>query len=229
MARYNSNMIVAIIPAYNEQGRVRVAIKDAARFVDRVVVVDDHSTDNTLSEAKDAGAIVLHHVINRGQGAALQTGTDYALNILDAEIIIHFDADGQMDAEEIPMLIEPILNDESDIVLGSRFLNKKANIPLFRWLILKGGIIFTRLVSGIKVTDTHNGFRVLSRKAASEIKITLDRMAHASEILDLIKERELRYVEKAVTIKYSEETLLKGQSSIGAIAIVKDVIKSKFL
>lgn len=222
-------LIAAVIPAYNEQGRVGTAIKDAARFVDRVVVVDDHSTDNTFSEAKDAGAIVLHHVINRGQGAALQTGTDYALNILDAEIIVHFDADGQMFAEEIPMMLQPIINREADIVLGSRFLNKKANIPLLRWLILKGGIIFTRLVSGIKVTDTHNGFRVLSRKAASEIKITLDRMAHASEILDLIKERELRYVEKSVTIKYSKETLLKGQSSLGAIAIVKDIIKSKFL
>ncbi len=222
-------MIVAIIPAYNEQGRVGAVIKDAARFVDHVVVVDDHSTDTTLNDAKEAGAIVLRHIINRGQGAALQTGTDYALNTLDADVIVHFDADGQMIGEEIQMMIEPIINNEADIVLGSRFLNKKANIPFFRWLILKGGIIFTRLVSGIKVTDTHNGFRVLSRKAASEIKISLDIMAHASEILDLINEKELRFVEKAVTIKYSEETLLKGQSSLGAIAIIKDVIKNKLL
>lgn len=222
-------MIVAIIPAYNESGRVGVAIKDATRFVDRVVVVDDHSTDQTLTEAQEAGAIVLHHVINRGQGAALQTGTDYALNILGADVIVHFDADGQMSGEEIKMLIEPIVNNEADIVLGSRFLDKKTKIPFFRWLVLKGGIIFTMLVSGIKVTDTHNGFRALSRRSASEIKITLDRMAHASEILDLIKEKELRFVERAVTIKYSEETLLKGQSSLGAIAIVKDVIKTKFL
>jgi glycosyltransferase involved in cell wall biosynthesis len=219
---------VAVIPAYNEQGRIAACVRDAAMFCEAVVVVDDCSRDNCGSEAGKAGAYVLRHVINRGQGAALQTGTDFAVDKLDADIVVHFDADGQMMAEEIPKMIEPIVRGGADIVLGSRFLGSKANIPFTRWVVLKLGLLFTMVISGIRVTDTHNGFRALSRKAATSIRITLDRMAHASEILDLIKTRGLRHVERPVTIRYSEETLAKGQSSLGAFRIVKDIIRGKF-
>jgi len=219
---------VAVIPAYNEQGRIGAAVADAALFCDAVVVVDDCSKDASGVEAQEAGAFVLRHEINRGQGAALQTGTDYALHALHADIIVHFDADGQMQGKDIPEMVKPIENDEADIVLGSRFLGEKANMPLSRRLILKAGIIFTMVLSGIRVSDTHNGFRALSRKAAEVMRITLDRMAHASEILDLIKVRDLRYAEVPVKIHYSEETLEKGQSSLGALTIVKDILKGKF-
>lgn len=220
---------VAVIPAFNEEARIEGAVRDAAPFVDAVVVVDDCSRDRTYGRAFAAGAHVLRHIINRGQGAALQTATDYAIEKLDAEIIIHFDADGQMMGSEIPMMCEPIEKGETDVVLGSRFLGKKANMPFSRRLTLFGGLMFTRLVSGIKTTDTHNGFRALSREAAKKMRITLDRMAHASEVLDLIQIHGLRYVERPVTIKYSEETLKKGQSSLGAFVIVKDFIEKRLL
>lgn len=220
--------VVAIIPAYNEESRVADAVRDASVFVDNVVVVDDCSYDQTFDEALAAGAYVLRHVLNRGQGAALQTGTKFALDKLGADIIVHFDADGQMQGEDIPCMVEALQKEESDIVLGSRFLQNMPEMPVTRLITLKLGILFTLVISGIKLTDTHCGFRALSRKAASEIVITRDRMAHASEILDLIMVKKLKYIECPVNIKYSQETLAKGQSSLGAITIVKDLLKSKF-
>ena len=221
--------IVAIIPAYNEGSRVAEAVRDALLFVDDAVVIDDCSSDKTSEQAFKAGAFVLRHIINRGQGAALQTGTDYALENLNADIVVHFDADCQMQGKDIPKMIKPILENQADVVLGSRFLSGKLQMPLSRKIILKLGIVFTLIISGIKLSDTHCGFRALSRKAAREIKITRDRMAHASEILDLIKVKKMRFVECAVEIKYSKESLAKGQSSWGAFIIVKDLLKSKFL
>ncbi|MEK9155228.1 MAG: glycosyltransferase family 2 protein [Patescibacteria group bacterium] len=222
--------IVAVIPAYNEGSRVAAAIADAKQYVDHVVVVDDCSSDETGLVAKSAGAIVLRHIINRGQGAALQTGTDYALRTLVADVVVHFDADGQMMGGEIPMMVQPIASGEADVVLGSRFLGKEAlNMPFMRRLMIRLGTLFTIVLSGIRVTDTHNGFRALSRTAAGDMRISLDRMAHASEILDLVKTKRLKYVERPVTISYSAETLQKGQSTMKAILTAKDIIKKKIV
>ena len=221
--------VVAVIPAYNEQARIADAIRDAARFVQGVVVVDDCSSDKTGDVARAQGAHVVRHIINRGQGAALQTASDFALDVLGADVIVHFDADGQMMGEEIPMMIEPIQNGEADVVLGSRFLGKKANMPFSRYVSLRAALLFTMLLSGIRVTDTHNGFRALSRRAAKEMRITLDRMAHASQILDLIKTKRMRFVERPVTIRYTADTLAKGPSSLRMFEIVKDLLKEKLL
>lgn len=222
-------MIVAVVAAYNEEKRIAAAIADASRFVNAVVVTDDGSVDDTVEVARRSGAHVLRHALNRGQGAALQTATDYALRELRADIIVHFDADGQLLGEEIPLMIEPILNGQADVVLGSRFLGTTQKMPFTRRLAVRGGILFTILISGIRVTDTHNGFRALSRHAAQNISITLDRFAHASQILDLIKANHLRYVECPVTIRYSAETLAKGASSLRMFGVVKDLLKEIFL
>ncbi len=221
---------VAVIAGYNEEARIAEAIRDALPHVDAVVVVDDGSRDRTGEQAALAGAHVLTHILNRGQGASLQTGTDYALNSLGAEVIIHFDADGQMRGSEITMMLEPIECGEVDVVLGSRFLGKEAeNIPAMRRAMLRLAVLFTRALSGIRVTDTHNGFRALSKEAARKIRISLDRMAHASEILDNIVNQRLRYVERPVTIRYSLETLKKGQSTLKAMATAKDILKKKLV
>ncbi len=221
-------MIVVTIPAYNESSRIARAIADAKLYADAVVVIDDCSTDDTRSIAKESGAIVLHHVINRGQGAALQTGMEYAVQILNADVIVHFDADGQMRGSDIPAMIQPIVDGKADVVLGSRFLGAPVrNMPFIRKNLVRLGTLFTIALSGIRVTDTHNGFRAFSRHAASTIHISLDRMAHASEILDLIKTHRLRHVECPVTITYSAETLYKGQSTVKALLTAKDILKKK--
>lgn len=221
--------IVAIIPAYNEENRIAASISDAIAFVDDVVVVDDCSRDKTRERASTTSAYVLHHVINRGQGAALQTGMDFALRHLHADILVHFDADGQMQGSDIPALIAPIEEGRVDVAMGSRFLGTVEDLPFSRRCILKGAILFTFLVSGLWLTDTHNGFRALSRMAAERIRLTQNRMAHASEILDQISAKKLRYQEIPVTIRYSAETLAKGQKNSAMFRVAWDVIKGNIL
>lgn len=220
--------VVALIPAYNEEHRIAAAVRDARSFVDAVVVVDDCSSDATGEAARRAGATVLTHVMNRGQGAALQTATEYALDALGADVVVHFDADGQMAGREIPSMVEPIARDEADVVLGSRFLGRETNMPFTRRIANRLARLFTLLVSGVALTDTHNGFRALSRHAAEEMTITIDRMAHASQLIDLVAVKRLRAVERPVTITYTAETLAKSPSSLRAFGIVKDILKDKF-
>ncbi len=226
MANRNHDIWV-VIAAYREQGRLAPTL---ARILDEgysnIVVVDDGSPDDTAAGASAHPIWLLKHPINLGQGAALQTGIEFALE-RGAEILVTFDADGQHDATEIGTLVEPIRRGGVDIALGSRFLGTKGNVPFTRKLVLKGGVLFTRLFSHIRVTDTHNGFRAFSRATAMKFRITQNRMAHASEILDRISEHRLRYVEVPVTIRYTEETLAKGQSSWNAIKIVMQLLMRK--
>jgi len=220
-----------IIPAYNEEKTISSVINKVQEF-GQVIVIDDSSTDDTKQIAKQTDAIVLSHIVNRGQGAALQTGMDYALQN-NADIIIHFDADGQHSVQDMQKMIEPILKNEVDIVLGSRFLPDTryqipdTKIPLTRHVMLKAAVIFTKFISDINITDTHNGFRVLSKKAAKKIKISQDRMAHASEILDEIIKNNLRYKEVSVYIEYTDYSLDKGQSSWGFVNILKELLIRK--
>lgn len=220
---------VVIIPAFNEETRIRAAILDAAMYADDVVVVDDCSHDETARVAFEAGAHVLQHVLNRGQGAALQTGTDYALQTLHADILVHFDADGQMQGADIPSLMAPIIADTADIVLGSRFLGKDAiDMPRARFLTLKAALAFTRLVSGLNISDPHCGMRALSRTFATQARFYQDRMAHASEVHDQIKMTKARHTSVPVSIRYTQESLQKGMTFRGGFTVLKDYFKHRF-
>ncbi|HLC89742.1 MAG TPA: glycosyltransferase family 2 protein, partial [Patescibacteria group bacterium] len=177
------------------------------------------------------GSKILRHFINRGQGAALQTGIFCALKD-GADVIVTFDADGQHNPEEIDRVVEPLLLSEVDVVLGSRFLkseirNPKSEIPLSRIIILKLASWFTRLYTGLAVTDTHNGFRAISAKAASLIEIKQDGMAHASEIIEQIKKHNLKFKEVPVAINYTKHSLAKGQKLSNSFKIIWDLIISR--
>ncbi len=208
-----------VIAAYNEGPSLSETLRGMVGFVPNIVVVDDGSEDDTATHAAAFPVWLLQHLVNRGQDAALQTGIDFALRN-GATAIVTFDADNQHDRADIPAMLAPVLSGEVDVALGSRFLGRTVGIPLTRLVVLKLGIVFTRLVSRIAVTDTHNGFRCLSREAAKTIRITQDRMAHASEILDEICQHKLRYVEVPVTIRYTATSIAKGQSSWAAARIV---------
>lgn len=223
----NSDIWV-VIAAYNEAGRLGKTLARLCRHYGNVVVVDDGSRDNTEAEALEHPVWVLNHFINRGQGAALQTGIDFALE-RGADVIVTFDADGQHAPEDIARLVEPVRTGQVEVALGSRFLGETVGMPWSRWLVLKLGVLFTRIFSRIRVTDTHNGLRALSRAAASRIRIAQDRMAHASEILDEIRAYGLRYTEVPVTIHYSADSLAKGQSSWNAFKIVGQLILGRFI
>jgi polyprenyl-phospho-N-acetylgalactosaminyl synthase len=217
-----------VVPAYNEARRVAQTLRALARHYPNIVVVDDGSRDGTSEAAFAEGCWVVRHPINCGQGAALQTGIDFAL-AQGAEGIVTFDADGQHRVEDIAVLLEPIRSGAADVALASRFLGRTEGLPWTRRLVLQAGVAFTRLFSRIRVTDTHNGLRVFSRKAAEQIRIHENRMAHASEILHQIRLLGLRYCERPATVRYTPETLAKGQSSWNAVAIVSQFIAGRFV
>jgi len=216
--------IFVVIAAYNEEKNIGNVLKALSDFDYNIVVVNDGSKDNTSKEIKKYNVTLLEHSINRGQGASLQTGTEYAYRN-NADIVVHFDADGQHLAKEISKVIEPILNKEVDVVLGSKFLQKN-DIPFIKkYFIIKPAIVFNNLFTGIKLSDVHNGFRALSRKAMELIKIEQDGMAHASEIISEIRKYKLKYKEVPVTIIYNEF----GQGLLGGFKILKDLIFNKII
>lgn len=223
----NANVWI-VVPAYNEQPRLEKSLSTLVGGPWNVVVVDDGSTDRTHEIARRYPVWVLKHPVNCGQGAALKTGFDFALEN-GAEVIVTYDADGQHDAREIEALVTPIVNGEVDVVLGSRFLGETYDMPWSRWAILKAGIVFTKYFSGISLTDTHNGFRAFSRSAIEQIQITHPRMAYASEILEEIVRHGISYKEVPVTITYSRETLTKGQSSWEAFRITGHLLTGRYL
>ncbi|MEK9183202.1 MAG: glycosyltransferase family 2 protein [Patescibacteria group bacterium] len=216
-----------VIPAYNEEKNIAGVISDlVARYQEaKIVVVDDGSEDGTAEAARVPGAIVLRHIINRGQGAALATGTEYALN-KGAKVIVHFDADGQFEAKDIAALSAPIINGSAEVVLGSRFLSKANHIPFSKkYFILPLARVVNFLFTGLWLSDAHNGLRALSRRAAESIKIEQDRMAHNSEIIAQLPKNNLKFVEVPVTVKYHRY----GQGFSGGLKIIKDLIIQKII
>ncbi len=203
--------VFVVVPAYREERCIGTVLRELRKVYPNVVVVDDGSGDGTYSAARRETPYVLRHLVNRGQGAALQTGISFALR-RDARYVVTFDADAQHRVEDIAALLQPVIDDECDIALGSRFLGTAERIPWTRRVMLRGAVVFTRLVSRVPVTDAHNGLRAMSRKAAEGLNISMDRMAHASEIIDQIRRLRLRYREVPVTIRYTDYSLAKGQS-----------------
>jgi polyprenyl-phospho-N-acetylgalactosaminyl synthase len=214
--------IYVVIPAFNEGPVISRVVSEVKRAGYAVVVVDDGSSDATAEEARAAGALVITHPFNLGQGAALQTGIDYAV-AERAEVIVTFDADGQHRVSDIARLAEALVEERADFALGSRFLGQAPNLPPLRRLLLHAATAFTRLTTGLQVTDTHNGLRAMTRRAAAAIRLRQNRMAHASELLSQIAASGLRYVERPVTIEYTAYSLAKGQSLGDAVLILLDL------
>ena len=175
--------------------------------------------------AKDANAVVLRHIINRGQGASIKTGTAYAIKH-GYEAVVFFDADGQMKADEISLLLGK-LDDDHDVILGSRFLGRTENMPLAKGITLKLALLFTRVTTGLKLSDVHNGFQAWKISAWKKVNLTQDRQAYASEILQEIADNHLKYIEVPVTIIYSDYSKAKGQSIWNAFNILWDLLIKK--
>jgi len=218
--------VFIVVPAYNEATAIFGVVRELRSEFLNVTVVDDGSADATSFEAKRAGATVLRHILNRGQGAALQTGIDYSVRE-GADIIVTFDADGQHRVEDIDRLIAALDESGADVAIGSRFLELRSNVPALRKLTLRLAAAFMRITSGVALTDAHNGLRAIRRRAAQKIRLTIDGMAHASEFIDEIYRLRLRVVEVPVVIHYSEYSLAKGQSTIAAFRIAFDYLMKR--
>lgn len=219
--------VLVIVPAYNEAKRIKRVITELQReeCIDGVVVVNDASQDDTAKLAKEAGAIVISHQENAGQGAAIETGHEYARQH-QADYVIHFDGDGQFDPKDIEPALEYISYHRADILFGSRFLNDTTKLPwLKRHVILPLGRFFIdTLFFNISLSDSHNGFRILNKHALFTISITQNRMAHATQIPAQAKKYDLKMVEFPVTVEYHEY----GQGIRGGFRIIKELVLGVF-
>lgn len=219
--------VYIIIPVYNEAQVIQGVVTEVLKEYTHVVCVNDGSRDRSAEEIQKTNAQLVNHPINMGQGAALQTGIEYALQDSEAQYFVTFDADGQHRLEDVKSMIKVIQKEKVDIVLGSRFLGKTENIPIIKKMILKLAIRFSNKTSGLKLTDAHNGLRVFNRYVAENLQITMNDMAHASEIIERIAEKNFTYKEVPVTITYTPYSLSKGQSVFNAVNLGFDILIRK--
>jgi glycosyltransferase involved in cell wall biosynthesis len=200
-----------VVPVFNEARVIGSVVRELREVFPNVVCVDDGSGDGSWDAVQRATPHALRHLVNRGQGAALQTGTAYALR-RGARRIAHFDADGQHRVSDLARMARIVADGGCDIALGDRFGGDASRVPAGRRALLRCAVAFHRIASGIELNDVHNGLRVLDRRAAERIELTSDRMAHASEIIDLIARSGMRVQQVPVTIEYTDYSRAKGQA-----------------
>jgi len=232
MTFMNKDKIFIVVPAFNEEGKIVGVIQDLKKYYNNIIVVDDNSSDNTLTLAKNTKALVISHVLNRGQGAALETGTKLALS-KGAEIIVHFDADGQFLPTEIAKIIEPIIKNEADIVMGTRFADKTAELPFFKeYFIMPVARFIMKILYKANLSDPQNGFRAFSRQVAKELNIENDGAAHCTEIIVKTLKNNWRYKEVPITVIYNHfgQGIFNGKGrGVGGLKILKSLFYQKLI
>jgi len=220
-----SRDVYVVIPTFNESSVLRSTVSAVVQRGYSVVVVDDGSSTPAQDCLDGLNVYCLRHSVNLGQGAALRTGSEFALS-KGACIVVHFDADGQHDPALIERMIAPIIRGQADVTLGSRFLNSSDGIevPPAKRLVLKAGIFVSWIFTGVWLSDSHNGLRALSRRAAAQIRMEENGFAHATEILDLLRRSRLSWVEVPVAIHYTDYSRRKGQSVLNGFNILIDLV-----
>jgi len=219
-------MVIAVMPAYDEGPRIGPVIDDVSEQVDVVLVIDDGSTDNTAAIAQEHGAQVIRHLVNRGAGAAVATGIHRALD-LGANVIITVDADGQHRADDIPSLVRRVVEDEADVVIGSRFLGGIDDMPLVKRVGNHSLTWLTRALYGVRLTDSQSGFRALNRRAAELFELRVDRYGFCSEMVGEAARNSLRLTEVPIRSHYL--TIKKGTGIADGIAIALDLLIRRFV
>lgn len=208
---------------YNEASVVGTVIEGLLAEFDNVVCIDDGSTDGSARVARAAGAVVVEHPVNLGQGAALQTGFSYALLDPSMTEIVTFDADGQHQVSDAMAMVERIRSGEAEVVLGSRFLDKRTQVSALKRLVLRAAALQSRLATNMNLTDAHNGLRAFDAGTVERIHLTQNRMAHASELVHQLSEIKPRWVEHPVKIIYTDYSKAKGQSLLNSVNILSDL------
>lgn len=212
-----------IVPLFNEATVVQEVVAGALRTFPNIVCVDDGSSDDSVQEALAGGAVVLRHPINLGQGAALQTGIEFARSQPGAKYFVTFDSDGQHTVADAAAMVDRLRTEPLDIVFGSRFLDDRTKASALKRLVLRAAVVFERLSTGVRLTDAHNGLRAFNSKTAHKFQITQNRMAHASEMVAQVGKSRLRYAEQPVHIIYTEYSRSKGQSLWNSVNILSEL------
>lgn len=229
-----SASIVFVIPAYNESDHCFDVVQEVLDAGYGVVFVDDGSNNGLFDRLQKRfsaaeNLILIRHIVNLGQWAALQTGFSYLLNKEGIDYVVTFDSDGQHRLSDLPNFIKAFEDDtQLEIALGSRFLGSTVNMPWVKKIALKVWILFTFLFSWLWLTDTHNGYRMIKFSSLKKIKLTFNGMEHASEILDLIGQQKLHYKEVPNTIIYTDYSMARGQKLSNSLRIVKNLLFDKF-
>ena len=213
-----------VIPLYNEEQVIGDVVAQVRTAFDQVVCIDDGSSDHSADVAAKAGARVVRHPLNLGQGAALQTGFEYALSDPTMKYVLTFDADGQHQVADAVGMVERLRAGEADVVFGSRFLDERSKPTFGKKMVLRAAVGYTNMTTHTRLTDAHNGLRAIGRPVLEQIKITQNRMAHASELVAQIGASKASYVEHPVHILYSDYSKAKGQSLWNSINILADLI-----
>jgi glycosyltransferase involved in cell wall biosynthesis len=212
-----------VIPVFNEAQVIADVVEHVRQTFPNVVCVDDGSSDHSADEIAKTGAHLVRHPVNLGQGASLQTGLSYALARDGGRFFITFDADGQHRVEDAVRMLQIARDGAADVVLGSRFLEQAQHIPWIKRVILRTVVALSPTARKLRLTDAHNGLRVLARPVAEQLRITMNGMAHASEIVTFLARSKARVVEVPVTILYTEYSMAKGQSVINGVNILFDL------
>jgi glycosyltransferase involved in cell wall biosynthesis len=221
----NTSRILVCIPAYNESSKIGKIVNRARAYASEVIVCDDGSTDETAKEAQTAGAIVIRHSVNKGYGSAIKTLFRTAKEN-NADVMVTLDADGQHDPDQIPNIVEPILNEGFDIVIGSRFLNihDREKVPSYRSFGIKTLTLLTKAASYRNITDAQSGFRAYSKAALSQIQLNEGGMAISAEILLRASRQNLSIKEVPATVIYD----IQGTSTMNPISQGATVLRSIF-
>jgi UDP-N-acetylglucosamine---dolichyl-phosphate N-acetylglucosaminyltransferase len=221
---------IIVIPAFNEARTIAEVVQGAAKFADRVIVVDDGSPDETGKLAKEAGALVVRHAVNRGVGAAIGTGIEAAVR-LGADAVVTMDADGQHRAEDAGRVFDRLAKGDVEFVMGSRLKkgDEPGNMPPHRVLLNTVGNVLTFLLFGVWVTDSQCGLRGLSHKAARTIELRTSGMESISEFIKEMKDKHWRHDEVAIKAIYTDYSMSKGQNFFLGIKVALKLIFRRFI
>ncbi|MGM1061130.1 glycosyltransferase family 2 protein [Saccharothrix sp. Mg75] len=211
-----------VVPVYNEAQVIGDVVRNALQTFPNIVCVDDGSRDGSADAIRASGAHLVQHPVNLGQGAALQTGVEYARRQEGAEYFVTFDADGQHQVVDVLRMLERLRAEPVDIIVGTRFKGDASHIPLLKRVVLRTVVTVSPRLRKLKLSDAHNGLRVFNKKVADEVRITLNGMGHASEIVEMIAQKGWRVSEEQVEILYTEYSMSKGQSLINGVNILFD-------
>src|SRR5665647_1432673 len=218
--------ITVILPAYNEEVSIGSVVHLTRFYADKVIVVDDGSSDRTAEIARKAGAEVIIHEVNTGKGGALKTGFGAAAG-MGADVVVTMDSDGQHNPSEIPKLVAPIIEGDAEMVNGSRYLNGlDKNTPAYRRVGQTVLDRFTNINSGIKITDSQSGFRAFAAFTIDIFRFNAQGMAIESEMLADAGKAGIRITEVEIGVRYDVDSSTKNPIQHGLevfVMVLKDI------